>query len=235
MQRFDLYRPIHKAIRTLLFETTQLCARCDFGHAGDGARAAAAVRRLADFLHEHAAHEDAVIAPELERLSPELAADLRNDHARIAGLEAELVALSERLGGATDSERVSLGRRIQDRLGRLVAEHLAHLEREECQVNRILWAHLDDGRLRELEERIVASIPPARTAEWLAVLLPAVSRPECAAILGGVAQAVPPVAFAELTASARVALGPERWSTALASMPVALSSGALSSAGERRP
>lgn len=222
MQRFDLYRPIHKAIRTLLFETTQLCARTDFGDELESARAAAAVRRLAGFLHEHAEHEDDVIGPQVERLAPDLAADLRNDHARVGGLESELVALAERLCAAQGSERLSLGRRLQDRLGHLVAEHLMHLEREECQVNRLLWAHLRDEDLRVLEGRILASIPPARSAEWLAVLLPAVSRPECAAILAGLAGLVPPPTFAELTAPARVALGDARWSAALASMPVVL-------------
>ncbi len=224
MQRFDLYRPIHKAIRTLLFETTELCARTDFGDGTESARAAAALRRLTAFLHEHAAHEDDVIVPEVERLAPDLAADLRNDHARVGGLEAELLALAERLTGAQGSERLSLGRRLQDRLGHLVAEHLLHLEREECQVNRLLWAHLDDGRLHGLEGRILASIEPARLAEWLVVLLPAVARPECATILAGLAQAVPPPVFAELTAPARAALGAERWAAALASMPVALAS-----------
>lgn len=221
MPRPDLYRPIHKAIRALLFETTGLCARTDFADVRGARQAAQALRRLCAFLHEHAQHEDAVIGPELLRLAPDLAADLRNDHARLGGLEAELVDLAGRLDGERSSERFSLGLRVQDRLGRLVAEHLGHLEREECQANRILWAHLGDGELGALEERILASIEPGRLGQWLEVLLPALSSPECAQVLGRLQGAVPPGAFADLTRAARAALGEERWSAALGAIPSA--------------
>src|SRR5690606_22695898 len=115
----------------LLFATSERAARTDFSDARESAETAADVLRLCGFLAEHAEHEDRVLAPELERLAPTLAADLRADHARTQGLERELVALAERLRASSGAERRSLGARVEQRLGRLTAEHLVHLEREE--------------------------------------------------------------------------------------------------------
>lgn len=176
--RFDLFTPIHKALRALLFDAMQQVARCDFALAPEAAAVAAALLRLSGFLAEHADHEERVILPEIARLSGELATDLRAAHARVGGLEHEVVRLAERLAGAAPKERLSLGRRLHDALGTLLAEQLLHLKREETELNRLLWAHRTDAELAALHERIVAAIPPARLQEWLALLLPAVNGPE---------------------------------------------------------
>jgi hypothetical protein len=180
--RFDLFTPIHKALRAALFDAMQQVARCDFAFAPEAAAVAAALLRLSGFLSEHADHEDRVLLPVVARLAGELAADLHAAHARIGGLEHEVVRLSERLAGAPPAERLSLGRRLHDALGTLVAEHLLHMKREEVEVNRLLWAHFTDAELLELHGRIVAAIPPARMQEWFALLLPAVNALERGAL-----------------------------------------------------
>ncbi len=176
--RFDLFTPVHKALRAALFDAMQQVARCDFALAPEAAAVAAALLRLSGFLSEHADHEDREILPEVARLSGELAADLQAAHARVGGLEHEVVRLAERLEGAPPVERLSLGRRLHDALGTLVAEQLLHMRREETEVNRLLWAHRTDAELVELHGRVVAAIPPARMQEWFALLLPAVNGPE---------------------------------------------------------
>jgi hypothetical protein len=176
--RFDLFTPIHKALRAALFDAMQQVARCDFARAPEAAAVAAALLHLSGFLSEHADHEDRVLLPEVARLCGVLAADLQAAHARVGGLEQEVLRLSERLAGASPAERLSLGRRLHDSLGTLIAEQLLHMKREEVEVNRLLWAHCSDAELLELHGRVVAAIPPARMQEWLALLLPAVNGPE---------------------------------------------------------
>lgn len=178
MTRIDLFTTVHKGLRALLFGTAQMAARAEFALPAEAAAVAAAILRLLGFLEEHAQHEEAEVLPLLARISPELAADLRSDHARDHGRERELARLANRLGRATESERISIGRRINDQLGLLIAEQLRHMEREELLANRVLWAHHDDEALAALHRRILQRIAPARLAEWLEILMPAVSRPE---------------------------------------------------------
>jgi hypothetical protein len=181
--RLDLFGTVHKGLRAGMFGVTQQAAGCDFGVKAEAIEMAAAVGRLLGFLHEHADHEEREVLPEIARCCPELAADLRSDHVRVDGLERELERIAERMAGADAPTRVSLGRRLQERLWILVAEHLRHMEREEIQANRLLWANLGDEELAAVEARIVGSIAPPRLAEWMALILPAASAPERALLL----------------------------------------------------
>ncbi|MCK6445293.1 MAG: hemerythrin domain-containing protein [Planctomycetes bacterium] len=211
MTRFDLYGPVHKGLRGLLFETATLLARTEFTDEREHAAALAAVRRTNGFLHAHLEHEDHDVMPHVQRLAPELYADLEADHARITGCEQEIVRLVERLAGAPQGERAALGRRLVERFTRLVAEHVLHMEREEAQANRVFWAHFDDAALAALEGRIVASIPPSEVSHWMTLMLPSISRGERAQMLARMAAAVPPEVLVQLTAEARWRIGPEEW------------------------
>ncbi|BDG05298.1 hemerythrin domain-containing protein [Anaeromyxobacter oryzae] len=211
MSRVDLYGTVHKGIRGLLAGTAALAGRTDFARAEEAARAAAEVRRLLGFLDEHAHHEDTWVMPEVARIAPELHADLAADHVRTDGLHRELAGLAARVEGATEAERVSLGARIHERLWRLAAEHLRHMAREEADAQRVLWAHRTDEELGQLHGRLLASIPPARMAEWSAIILPALATRERAGMLAGMRAAMPPPVFERITAPARDALGPVEW------------------------
>jgi hypothetical protein len=214
--RVDLYGMAHKALRNLLFEAASLAARTDLSSEAEARALAARIARLVGWLDEHAAVEDAAIMPELAAIAPELFASLRSEHARVEGAQRELEALARRLETASGPERASLGRKVHERLLRLVAEHIVHMEHEESDGNRLLWAHRTDDELRALQARIRATIPPARAAAWLAVMLPALSLPERAAVLRPLRGAVPTPALDDLLAPARAALGEDWGRTAAA-------------------
>jgi len=74
--------------------------------------------------------------------------------------------------------RVKLGSEVRRRFHFFVAQQLEHLDREANEVTQVLWANLGDADLIAITGRIVASIPPARMAEWMELMLPALSRPE---------------------------------------------------------
>ena len=172
MTRHDLYTTIHKAIRSLLFDTMVALGRTAFDRPEQAADFTDALHRLVGFLDEHATHEDEVLLPELAAVAPTVHADLRAEHARLHGLQADCIGLAERLPSADAAEAKALGRRLHVALGRLLGAQLAHLEREEVEANRALWASFDDETLRAFELRIVGSIPAPRMAEWVALMLP---------------------------------------------------------------
>lgn len=216
MNRLDLYSPVHKGVRAALVQTASLTGRTDFADPEEAATAAEAARRLVHLLEEHAANEDRELMPILARVAPEVHADLQAEHARTDGLAREIVAFADRLASAPVAERASIGRRIHDALWRLAAEHLRHMDREETQASRALWAHLSDEELEAIHQRIVSAIPPAELAEFCGLLIPAMSLPERAAMLAPLAQRLPPPAFEALIAPARRAMGDAWGKTAAA-------------------
>ena len=182
MQRIELFGPIHKGLRAALCETATLLARTDFQDPAASRAAAASVGEVLGFLDEHAGHEDDKVLPVLQAHSPELAAELRSDHARVEGLQEEIGAIATRLELASPAERVSLGARLHEKVWLLLAEHARHMQVEESRANRVLYANLSDEELAALHGRIVGSIPPARIAEWMKILLPALEPAERAAL-----------------------------------------------------
>jgi hypothetical protein len=185
MDRVDLFTTVHKGLRVLLFQATRLAARTDFADDHECRAAVIATTELLRWLDEHSAHEDAVIMPRVSELAPDLHSALAAEHARVDGLAHVVKRLLPRFAGADTPQRIALGVRLHRRLGGLTAEHLAHMEREETEANRVLWAHTDDASLAALRGRIVASIAPARVAAWMGIILPAVSPAERVGMLAG--------------------------------------------------
>lgn len=211
MNRLDLYTTIHKGVRRALFETSQTVSATDFADQQQAAATCREIQRLLRFLDEHAVHEDDVIMPELAKLAPELFVDLRAEHAKSDGMQREVAAIVARLEHSTECERVSLGKRLEDRLPRLVAAHLVHMASEESDANRVLWAHYDDARLADLQSRIVTSIEPQRLSEWYALVLPALNLRERRGMLGAMLSGMPLELFEQVTTAARAELGEAQW------------------------
>lgn len=210
MNRIDLYATVHKGVRAALVNAATLAARTDFAEAVEASVAAEAARFLVRHLEAHAAHEDREVLPALARVAPELHADLQADHARTDGLAHEVLATADRVEACPATERPSVGRRLHDQLWQLTAEHIRHMEREETQAMRALWAHYTDEELLAIHQRIVASIPPAALAEWGTVLLPALSLPERTAVLGPLVRSLPRQALETVVGPVRQALG-DQW------------------------
>src|SRR5688500_13523426 len=81
----DLYRDIHKAIRTELFALTTDAGRLDPADPEDRAALSAHLSDVVSLLASHAEHEDTHVGPALELHLPDLAASIEQDHHRLDG------------------------------------------------------------------------------------------------------------------------------------------------------
>jgi len=215
MTRFDIYTHIHKAIRVVLFDTVATVGRTDFGREAELPATSAAIRRMIRLTHLHAQHEDREIHPLLHRLAPEVAADLEAGHDRFDGIDREIEGCLTRMEGETSAVRISLGRRVHEMLGGLVADHLEHMALEESRANRILWAHLTDAELLALQDRVMGAIGPEEMTEWVELLIPAGNLTERAGLVAALRGVMPAEAFDALTAPGRARLGEAGWSETL--------------------
>jgi hypothetical protein len=82
---FDLYRDIHKAIRSELFCAVARAGQTDPGDGVAVADLAAQVARLVDLLDLHAEHEDAHVQPAIVEVDPSSAERIEADHAGSRG------------------------------------------------------------------------------------------------------------------------------------------------------
>lgn len=178
MSRFDLFLFAHKGLRAAMFDAGIQLGRADFGVPGVAAAMAPRLRTVLGFLREHAEHEDRTIFPAVARFSAPLAAGLQTEHGLIAGQEQRLEQLLDRLDGAQERELAAIGARVRSQWHVVVAQHLAHMEREEQEANRALHANLSDAELGVLHAAVLGSISAARRAEWQNLILPALTAAE---------------------------------------------------------
>jgi hemerythrin-like domain-containing protein len=190
--RFDMYGPVHKALRLFMCDTLAAVGRLDIDDHDDLQRTVRQLRGLLEVLAGHIVHENDFIHPLLDACRPGSADEAQDDHA-LHRLEIE--GLSERLQAllaAPSSEGQDI---LYHALARFVADQLAHMEHEEGAHQQLLWAHLSDAQLSSVHDRLVATVPPAEFGALLGWMLPALTPQQRAGMLGEMQRNAPPPVF----------------------------------------
>jgi hypothetical protein len=188
----DLYKDIHKGIRSELFAVTTSAGCADPADPAATADVAAHVRSVVDLLESHAEHEDRVIQPAIELHLPPVAERIASDHAAFDVRTARLVDLAADVAATSDARLAHL---LYLDLAAFTGDYLAHQDVEE----RILMPALERAVGFEaclaMHQAIVGSIPPDEMARSLALMLPAMNVDDRTALLGGMQAGAPPEVF----------------------------------------
>jgi hemerythrin-like domain-containing protein len=202
--RFDIYAPIHKALRLFMSDTLLAIGRLDLGDPQDLAAGLDQLEALLEGASRHLSHENEFIHPAIEACSGGLSHRIAGEHQAhleaIAALRAQAVALRA-APGATAAHR------LYRQLAAFVAENFEHMDVEETRHNQVLWAAYGDAELQAIEGRILASIGPQEMGQWLRWMLPAFSPAERAQLIVG----LPPEAQAPVQELARSLLDDVAW------------------------
>jgi hypothetical protein len=203
----DLYRDIHKGIRSELFGLTDQAGSLDPSDRADRADLSARVQGVVELLVSHAEHEDAFVQPAIEAHLPDLAQQIEADHHR---LEARIALLNEQAVDAVDPAGDPRGNahRLYVDLASFVSDYLAHQDLEE----RVVMPALDDAIGTEanlaIHQAIVGSIPPEEMAKSLAIMLPAMNVDDRTELLGGMKAGAPAEVFQGVWSLAGSVLAP---------------------------
>jgi len=209
--RFDMYGPIHKALRSFMCDTLVRIGRMDPTDTLDRDEALAALDTLLTFCAGHLTHENDYVHAAIEARQSGGAQRTAHDHvehvASIQALRAEAQALRD----AAPQGAVLLAHRLYHHLALFVAENFQHMHVEETVNNAALWALYSDAELVEIHDRLLASLHPAEhllVARWM---VPAVA-PQMREILMGQAKAqMPPESFLGVVGLVRPHLDTRGW------------------------
>ena len=194
---FDLYRNIHKAIRSELFSAILAAGELDASDAGARADFASRTTGLVDLLVSHAEHEDGAIGPALEIHLPLLAELIETDHhrldARIASLHDMAVSAVDLRGAAQQREAIH---RVYLELASFTSEYLEHQDVEERELMPQLEAAIGVEACVAIHGAILSSIPPQEMAQSLAIMLPRLNIDDRTEMLGGMRAEAPAEVFA---------------------------------------
>jgi len=220
----DLFTPIHKAIRSMIYglggrlqsvdfvdRAASTAVLADLQHEFANAVSATCVLCL---LHGHAHSEETGVFPSMQPIDPGLIRMLLDDHHEIRRRLIALTKMADELG-ATDSpeRRIELGVRINREANEFFAFYLAHMNKEEVTIVPAMKEHFTDAQMRAMQGAIMGSMPPERLSNYLRWMLPSLTLDELTGMLTGVKHGAPPEFMQFVNGIGAANVDPVRWAT----------------------
>ncbi|WP_298436858.1 hemerythrin domain-containing protein [Ottowia sp.] len=215
--RFNIYAPIHKALRFFMTDTLQLLGRLDLEDASEVDAGLNQLESLLDAAVSHLQHENDFIHPAIEAYSAGLSKRIASEH------RDHLDAIDTLRHSATalrvDSDPMA-AHRLYRQLAAFVAENFEHMDVEETSHNHALWTGYSDAELMALDGRILATVGPDEMGVWLKWLIRSSRPSERVQLMAG----LPPEARKPVMHMARTLLNDRDWAklcraTGAASVP----------------
>ncbi|MGI1661038.1 hypothetical protein ACRDNQ_02260 [Palleronia sp. KMU-117] len=197
-RRHDPYGAVHKGIRAAHMRCLVAIGAADAASDAQIARLVAEINEHLAMCGTHLEDENAVLHVALDARRPGATAHAAEDHDDHLASFAELKALLSPLAAAAPGNRAPVLAALYRRFGRFVADDLLHMEHEEHVLLPDLQAAFTDEELRELEGRIVATIPPEHMVLFLDAMLEAMPKADGTAMLDAMRAGMPPAAYAAL-------------------------------------
>jgi hypothetical protein len=191
----DLYKDIHKGIRSELFALVESAGRTDPADRGAKVALSDHVRSAVELLESHAHHEDAVIQPSLEIHLPAIAEQIATDHASFDRRTEALVDLAASSAECNGADRRRLNHQLYLDVAAFAGVYLVHQDLEERVLMPALFDAVGMDGVLAMHEAILSAIPPEEMGRSLALMLPAMNVDDRCELLGPMRAGAPAEVF----------------------------------------
>jgi len=212
MSRFNIFNPIHKALRAMLFDTSLTLQQTYFGEMEEAETALEKVRIAVDVFDKHADHEDHFVLPAIQQYEPSLVDAFEQEHEKDHALSERLRGLLTVYNHVIKTEvKIETGQAINKAFIEFMIFNLEHMAKEEAVLNKVLWRYYSDAEIMAISHRIVASISPEETAVTSAWMMRGMSNTEISSWLKAVEKNAPEQLFTQLFSIAEKELPNDRF------------------------
>ncbi|WP_460970023.1 hemerythrin domain-containing protein [Spirosoma migulaei] len=209
-QRHNIFTQIHKGLRGMLYDTALRLQQTDFS-GPQASQAIEPLHQLLLFFDEHAENEDHFILPHIRPYQTQLIDELENDHQIDHQLTQTLFDHIRAWETATSSnQREAIGQQILFAFHEFIAFNLYHMNKEETVLIDLLWKHYTDAEIRQMEQAIIASIPPQTLMAESRWMMRSINDKEVIAWLSGVKHGAPQAVYDRFWQLAQEELSTER-------------------------
>jgi len=190
---------IHKALRAKLYDTALNLQQTYFA---DTAEAKTVLEKVNEVIHafeQHGYHEDSILMPVIEKFQSATIASFEKDHIDDRHMGEVLRHLQNIYYAAqSKQERIIAGSAITKAFIDYMVFNLLHMQREEIELNKLLWEHYSDDEIQKINDRIIATIPPEEMATGAQWIMQAINSKEATDWLISVKENAPEPVFASL-------------------------------------
>ena len=219
--RENLFRPIHKGIRSMIYALGQRVGTTDFADLAESNEIAKQLKQnlttsmsncILCLLQAHSVHEERDLFTAVQRFDDEPVKAMVAEHAVIVRRIYDVARLCDELLGVSDpARRIELGDRLTLEVNDLFAFYLAHLNNEEALLVPVMWENFTDVQLRALRAQFYNTIPLIMFEQWMRWTFPALNSNELIVLLSGMKTDPPPNRFVDAMRLGKETIPPDRW------------------------
>lgn len=189
----DFLTPIHKALRSMIYEVGGRLQVTDFADVNQSQlilnelisdfSSALSATCVVCLLHGHAGAEDLYLFPAVEKSDPELIQGLLQDHHAFVVQLRNMSAMCDALRAVeSPTQRIADGSKLTLAVNDLFARYLTHLNREETNLIPLMNRSLTDGQLIAIRDQMSGHLSPDRMTGFMKWMLSSVNPTELAKI-----------------------------------------------------
>jgi hypothetical protein len=220
-ERENLFRPIHKGIRLMLYQLGSRLQTTDFASMEEGNRFVVRMKyELGDslsncilcLLRAHSGHEERDIFTKMRPHDPDVIDLVMKEHAEVTRRVHGVVKTGDEILAATDrARRIELGDRLIQEVNDLFVFYLAHLNNEEATLVPVMWERFTDEQLRGMRAQFYDSLPAGLFETWLSWTLPSLNPEELVVLFTGLKSDPKTTRFEDWVRIAHLTLSFDRW------------------------
>jgi Hemerythrin HHE cation binding domain len=221
----DLFTPIHKGLRSMIYSLSGRLQTNDFA---DAAATGAlmtdlendfAIARTAGcalcILSHHAVDEEAVIFPSVAPVANRLITELISEHHDLTRRELEIAKQGHDLLSMNSPEaRIAAGVQLNIAANQLFGAYISHMNREDAELVPLMQTHFSDPEMGAIQGKIIAQMPPDRVFAILGWMLPSLNVTELSGLLASLKGLAPPPVMKAISELCAARVDPARWNTA---------------------
>ena len=193
MSSVDFLTPIHKALRSMIYDVGASLQTTDFSDINQSQlllnelivdfSSALSATCVVCLLHSHAGAEDIYLFPAVEKSDSELIGGLLQDHHDFVVQLRNITKMCDDLRAVqSPSERVADGKRLTLAVNDFFARYLTHLNREETHLIPLMNRSLTDDQLIAIRDQMSGHLSPERMNGFMKWMLLSVNPTEMAKI-----------------------------------------------------
>jgi len=220
-ERENLFRPIHKGIRLMLYQLGAQLQATDFLMEASSNQLVARLKRdlgnassncILCLMTTHSHHEEGDIFSHVRVYDPDAVGIAMKEHAEVVSRIHDLSKTCDEVIGLTDrSRRIEFGDRLVQDANDVVALYLSHMNHEEALLVPIMWERFTDEQLRSMRQAFYDHIPLPLFETWMHWTLPAMNMEELVVLYSGLKKDPPSVRLEEWVRLAHKYLDGDRW------------------------
>jgi hypothetical protein len=212
MRRYNIFKPVHKGLRALLYDTALILQQTEFTDASQAGAAMDKISLVLKLFESHAYLQDYFILPTIEKFDKPLVNEFRKEQEFARHLVNGINNLVEMFETChTNRERNIAGSAITKAYMDFMIFNLKEMAKEESLLNESLWRHFSNRELLLMEQEIIESIPASEMAVYGKWMIKGMSDSELVRWFGKLKNSAPEYLYNNLLTLTEMELPSSRW------------------------